>query len=124
MPTVMNFDNTFVDFFRVYHRREVERLQSDLSSTIAFAVKKQIKSRLQCARRMQSIFWPAGRRLRLTGIKVAGGSIITCRTLIQKELAEHWGPIYQKEPIDRTAAKTLLGLYSRKHGELINGFRS
>ena len=99
------------------------RLQADLSSTIALIVKKQIKSRLQCARRMQGIFWPSGRRHRLTGIKVADGSIITCPSMIQKELADHWGPIYQKKPIDLNAAKTLLGLYSRKHGELINGFR-
>ena len=71
------FESTFVDFFRVYHRTEVGRLQSDLTSTTALTVKKQIKPRLQCARRMQSIFWPTGRRLKLTGIKVADGSIIT-----------------------------------------------
>ena len=113
-----------MDFFRAFHRTEVGRLQSDLTATTALTVKKQIKSRLQCARRLQSIFWPTGRRLRLTGIKVADGSIITCPTLIQKELAEHGGPVYQKKPIDRTAAKTLLGLYSRKHPDLINGFRT
>ena len=45
--------------------------------------------------------------------------------MVQKELAEHWGPIYEKKLIDLTFAKTLLGLYSsRKHGELINGFGS
>ena len=100
------------------------RLQADLSSTTALTVKKQIKSRLQRAMRMQSIFWPSGRIHRLTGIKVADGSIISCPTLIQKELAEHWGPIYHKKPIDLAAAKTLLGFYFRKDGELINGFRS
>ena len=73
---------------------------------------------------MQNIFWPSGRRLRLTGIKTADGSIVSCPKLVQKELAEHWGPIYEKKPIDLTAANTLLGLYSRKRKELIRSFRS
>ena len=36
----------------------------------------QIKSRLQCARKMQSMFWPTGRRLRLAGIKTLDGSVV------------------------------------------------
>ena len=48
-----NFENVFGDFFRVYHRTEVGRLQSDLAATSAPIIQKQIKSRLQCARRMQ-----------------------------------------------------------------------
>jgi hypothetical protein len=118
------FELVFGDFFRVYHRTEVGRLQADLAATAAPTIKRQIKSRLQCARRMQNIFWPCGRRLRLTGIKTADGSIVSCPKLVQKELAEHWGPIYEKKPIDLTAANTLLGLYSRKHKELIRSFRN
>ena len=49
------FESTLVDFIRVYHRTEVGCLQSDLSPTTALTVKKQIKCRLQCARRTQSI---------------------------------------------------------------------
>ena len=56
-----NFENTFGDFFRVYHRFEVAGLQADLIASIALIVKKQIKSRLQCARRMQHVFWSAGK---------------------------------------------------------------
>ena len=123
MPTTMNLSKGLLWIFRVCHRSDVGRLQAELSSTTALTVKKQIKSRLQCARRMQGIFWPSDRRHRLTGIKSADGSIITCPSMVQKELADHWGPIYQKKPIDLTAAKTLLGFYSRKHGQLINGFR-
>ena len=68
-----NFENTFGDFFRVYHRSEVARPQADLIATIASTIKKQIKSPLQCARRMQNVFWPTGKRLRLAGIKTADG---------------------------------------------------
>ena len=49
-----NFENTFGEFFRVYHRFEVVRLQSDWAATTALTVKKQMKSRLQCARRIQN----------------------------------------------------------------------
>ena len=53
---VENFGNVFGDFFRVYQRTEVGRLQSDLAATSAPTIKKQVESRLQCARRMQNIF--------------------------------------------------------------------
>ena len=60
-----NFENTFGEFFQVYHRSEVVRLQADLLATTALTIRKQIKSRLQCPRRMQSVFWPSGKRLKL-----------------------------------------------------------
>ena len=119
-----NFENVFDDFFRVYHRTEVGRLQSDLAATSAPTIKKQIESKLQCARCMQKMFWHSGRRLRLAGIQTSDGSVVSCPKLVQKELVAHWGSIYEKKTIDRTAAKTLLGLYSRRHKDLIEDFRS
>ena len=41
-----DFESVFGEFFRVYHRTEVNRLQSDLAATTALTVEKQIKSRL------------------------------------------------------------------------------
>ena len=79
-----NFENTFGDFFKVYHRSEVSRLQVDLSKTTALIIKKQIKSRIQCARRMQSVFWPSGKRVKLAGIKTADGSVVSSAIAIQQ----------------------------------------
>ena len=117
-----NFENTFGDFFKVYHRSEVVRLQQDLQVTTAATIKKQIKSRLQCARRMQGFFWPSGKRLKLSGIKTADGDTVTSAAAVQQELITHWGPIYQKKPIDLSAAQTLLGTYGRRHKALIKEF--
>ena len=111
--------SVFGEFFRVYHRTEVNRLQSDLAATTALTVKKQTKARLQCARRMQNICWPSGRRLRLAGIKTVDGSVVSCPKLVQKELIDHWKPIYGKKPIDLNLAKTLLGLYERNHKDVL-----
>ena len=36
-----NFENTFGDFFRVYHRSEVARLQADLIAIIALTLKNE-----------------------------------------------------------------------------------
>ena len=100
----------------------MNRLQLDLSQTTALIIKKQIKSRIQCARRMQSVFWPSGKRLKLAGIKPADGSIVSSAPAIQQELISHWGLIYQKKPIDIGAANTVLDIYSRRHKPLIKGF--
>ena len=117
-----NLEKTFGDFFKVYHRTEVVRLQHDLLVTTALTIKKQIKSRLQCARRMQCIFWPTGKRLKLAGIQTAAGETVTSAAAVQHELITHWGPIYQKKPIDIAAANTLLGIYGRRHKTLIKAF--
>ena len=73
---------------------------------------------------MANVFWPTGKRLRLAGIKTADGSIVSSPKLVQKELAEHWAPVYAAKPIDTNAANTLLGVYFRKHRVLIRNFRS
>ena len=78
-----NFEAAFTDFFRVYHRTEVGRLRTELTSTSSLIVKKQIKSRLQCARRLQGVFWPTGRRLKLAGIKTADDNVVSSNTEVQ-----------------------------------------
>ena len=118
-----NFEQTFGDFHRVYHRAEVSRLQADLLATPALTIKKQIKSRLQCARRMQNVFWPRGKRLRLSGIKSADGNIVSSPIAMQRELIDFWGPVYAKKPIDLPAANTLLDIYGRRHKDLIKSFK-
>ena len=47
------------------------------------------------------------------------GSVVSCPKLVQKELIDHWKPIYEKKQIDLNLAKTLLGLYERNHKGLL-----
>ena len=72
---------------------------------------------------MQSIFWPTGKRLRLAGIKTSDGSVVSCPKLMQQELINHWGPVYEKKQIDLVAAKSLLEIYGRRHKDMIKDFR-
>ena len=120
--TPMNFENTFGDVLRVYHRSEVARLQADHIATIALTIKKQVKSRLQCARKMQNVFWPIGKRLRFAGIKTADGLAASSPKAIQQGLISHWGPACEKKPIDLSAAKSLLDIYGRRHKASIKDF--
>ena len=62
------FETIFGDFFNVYHSSQVQQLQQQIAST-SIMQKRQLKSRLQCARRMLSVFWKTGGRLKLAGIK-------------------------------------------------------
>jgi hypothetical protein len=75
------FEMIFGDFFRVYHRTEVGRLQADLAATSAPTIKRQIKSRLQCARRMQNIFGP---------LEDAFGLLESKLQMVQSFLAQNW----------------------------------
>ena len=115
------FENIFGDFFKVYHRSEVVELQHAIAIESSLTLKKQLKSRLQCARRMQGIFWPTGKRLKLAGIKV-GDNVVTSARGTQEALISHWKPIYEKKPCDTAAANKLLQVYSNRHPELINAF--
>ena len=55
------FEQIFGDFYNVFHRSEVTQLQNEIAATESLIVKKQLKSRLQCARRMQGVFWKTGK---------------------------------------------------------------
>ena len=102
------------------------QLQNEIAATESLIVKKQIKSRLQCARRMQGVFWKTGKRLKLSGIQVRGidGQVSTVSSpqAVQQALATHWSPIYGKKHCDSHKARVLIGIYGRRHRELISGF--
>ena len=55
-----SFEPIFLDFHNVFHRSEVNQLQNEIAATESLIVKKQFKSRLQCARRLQGVFWKTG----------------------------------------------------------------
>ena len=121
-----NFEQVFGDFYNVFHRSEVTQLQTEIAATDSLIVKKQFKSRLQCARRMQGVFWKTGKRLKLSGIQVRGNdgqvSIVSSPQAVQQALATHWSPIYGKKQCDSNNAKILIDIYGRRHRELISGF--
>ena len=122
----LTFEQIFGDFYNVFHRSEVSQLQTEIAATESLIVKKQLKSRLQCARRMQGVFWKTGKRLKLAGIKVRDSegqdTVVTSPQAVQLSLSSHWGPVYSKKPWDLNAAKTLMRIYRNRHTELIKGF--
>ena len=71
--------------------------------------RKQLKSRLQCARRMLSAFWKTGGMLKLVGMKtrdMEGNScIVSSPEQVQVARAEHWVPVYSKKVCGSVAAK-------------------
>ena len=121
----------------------MSHIQNAIAATEFLIVKKQIKSRLQCARRMQGVFWKTGKRLKLAGIKVRDTegqpgvtvsvsppqpgatinvSVVSSPQAVQHALSSHWGPIYEKKHCDPNAANTILRIYGKRHTELIKGF--
>ena len=102
------------------------QLQTEIAAAESLIVKKQLKSRLQCARRMQGVFWKTGERLKLAGIKVRDSegqdTVVTSPQAVQLSLSSHWGPVYSKKPCDMNAAKTLMRIYRNRHTDLIIGF--
>jgi len=95
------FETIFGDFFNMYHSSQVQQIQQQIASTSSIMQKKQLKSRLQCARRMLSVFWKTGGRLKLAGIKTrdADGNtcIVSSPKQVQAALSEHWAPVYSKQ---------------------------
>ena len=120
------FEQVFGDFYNVFHRSEVNLLQGEIAATESLIVKKQLKSRLQCARRMQGVFWKTGKRLKLAGIQVRDDegqvTVVSSPPAVQQALASHWSPIYEKKHCDINAAKKLINIYGKRHTELIQGF--
>ena len=48
------------------------RLERDAASTQSINKKKQLKGRIQAARRQQALFWPKSKRLQLSGLRLPG----------------------------------------------------
>ena len=95
------FESIFGDFFNMYHSSQVQEIQKQMTNATSVMQKKQLKSRLQCARRMFAIFWKTGGRLKLAGIKVrddeGNSTVVTCPKQVQSALSVHWSPIYSQK---------------------------
>ena len=120
------FETIFGDFFNIYHSSQVKEIQKQMVNATSVMQRKQLKSRLQCARRMLAIFWKTGGRLKLAGIKVRDEngniSIVTGPKQVQTALSTHWAPIYSKKAFGIGAAKMLLADYGARNAELIANF--
>ena len=88
--------------------------------------KKQLKSRLQCAGRMNLVFWKTGSRLKFAGVKTfdteGNSCIVSSPKQVQTALAEHWTPVYSKKVFGQCAAELLLADYQKRNADLIANF--
>ena len=120
------FESIFDDFFSMYHSTQVQNIQQQMGATTSTMLKKKLKSRLQCARRMLSTFWRSGGRLKLAGIKVKDNegntTIVTGPKQVQTALSEHWAPVYSKKLFGRGAAELLMADYANRNASLIANF--
>ena len=120
------FDVAFNEVHAKYHRDNIRHMNLQSASSSSANFRKQIKSRVQCSRRLQSIYWPTGKRLSVTGIKLIGSegssSVVSTPLAIQTGLKGYWSPVYADKPGDKDKAKKVLDLYAKRCGHLFEFF--
>ena len=104
-------------------------LQSQAHSSSS-NLRKQLKSRMQCYRRLCGVYWPSHKFLKVTGIRICGESppdsdtndpqdvIVSSPDDIQDALRKYWSPVYALKEIDRDFAQKFLKGYSRRNSHL------
>ena len=118
-----------VEFTRLFdavhlkkHQSEARILQQQIQKAPSNNVKKQLKGRLQAARRRQKLFFPKGRKLKLAGIILAQPDcpdlVVSSPSKVQSALAVHWADVYSKKFGDMEKAADLLNVYNRQQGHL------
>jgi len=116
------FEQYFLEIRASQQQAAVLRLQRQIGFTQSKNKKAQLKGRLQAARRMQGVFWPTSRTLRLAGVTVSGADGIEARVAdndgIQKALREYWGPVYEHRDMDVDAANKLLRIFQSRNQNL------
>lgn len=113
------FEDFFTSTKRKALREQVEQLSRNISSAPNENRKRQLKSRLQAARRLQTVFWSNGRMLKVLGVRVVGADgserVLTSPAEVQEALKDHWEPVYSAQPIDLEAAERFLGVYANRN---------
>ena len=114
----------FVAFDDLYNKTKMEEharlnfsLRNNLNNTSGANSRKRIKSKLQASRRQQALFWPSGKILRLSGLKVEVNgeeTLVTHPSEVQEALRNSWGPVYAKKECDTDAAHKMLKVYLRR----------
>ena len=99
-------------------KREIRTLHTLSAQAVAPNERKQLKSKIQAARRLQSVWWPRDRKLRLFGLRVqgpGGSQVLSAPQVVQQTLASHWGPVYEWKSVDVDALNKFLGVYARRN---------
>ena len=115
-----SFEENFAWEKQEHFERERQNLNKSISQAKSINKKKQLKGRIQAARRKSATWWPKSSRLYLKGVRVQepGRPEFTLADpeAIQEKLTSHWGQVFQKHPVDNSKARSLLDIYSRKNG--------
>ena len=94
-PDYGAFDDYYVQTRALQQQQRVTSIEHSLAAASSINIKKQLKGRLQAARRHQSILWPKGKKLRLSGIKCKDDNGIEIKVsdpvAVQSELRNYWG---------------------------------
>ena len=117
------FDVAFNECHAQYLSGHLKDLRKQSASSTSANIKKQIKSRVQCFQRLQSVYWPTGKRMFVTGVVIStadgSSSLASSPTSIQAGLKEYWEPVYSAKRCDEDKAKKLVDLYIKRCGHLL-----
>ena len=116
VSVINHFYVAFNECHAKYFSVHVKSMKKQSASSTSANFKKQLKSRVQCFQRLQSIYWPTGKRMLVTGVIIpsADGSCSLASTpaTIQAGLKEYWAPVYSAKPCDEVIAKKFVDLYA------------
>ena len=119
------FDDWFNDSHQKLQQQRINGLKGHIAATNCTILKKQLRSKVQAACRLQKVFWPTGKRLIVTGIiganDVHGNPIVHTKPCeIQEALRSYWGEVYSKKEMDGDRAHKLINFFRRKCGHLFD----
>ena len=93
-------------------------------------LKKQLKSRMQCYRRLCGVYWPTNKFMKVTGVRIecenpsdsnasnSHPTTVSSPDDIQDALKNYWTPVYALKEIDRDVAQKFLKVYARRNRHL------
>ena len=115
-----HFDFAFNECHCSFIGKSIGELKVDIASASSSFARRQSKSRLQKFRRLQGIFWPTGKRMKVTGIRIsidAGGStVLHGASSMQSALKQYWEPAHSAQEFDSEKAFVFLKLYGERYG--------
>ena len=117
------FDIAFDEVHIKCFEQHIQDLSSQTPLVSTSANLDQFKAMIQCSRLLQSTYWPVGRRLAVTGIRMTledgPSSVAQSPAAIQHSLKDCWGPVYSEKVSALEKAAKLRDLYARRNGHLV-----
>ena len=119
------FDVAFNEAHSIDYSTNIKEMRKQSSASTASAnLKKPLKSRVPCSQRLRGIYWPLGKRMTVTGVKILLGDgasfIASTPWTIQAGLQDYWTPVYSEKPCDKKSAKIFLNVYAKRCGHLFD----